>query len=125
MSENHFFDAVFLKNLREKSLGGFCAKRRIMNHCKQPVAFLPDFFNLFEAQPEPFRFAQVKLFVVVGVVGTSRTRPTARTANYNIAELYAIVLKKEKAFVRRGVAQLGYAVPPIVVVTADKDFFTI
>ena len=94
-----------------------------MYHGDEHVALAAQLVCLFKTQFKALGLAQVYLVVLLGVVGTARARPPARTAYHHVFKLYAVVLQEEEGIVGRPVAQFGYAVPPIVVVAADEHLF--
>ena len=95
-----------------------------MNHSYKRVAVFADLFDLLKTKFKPFRFPKIQFPVVLGIVRASRTAPTAGTAYNRISEFNAVVLEKIKSFVGSAFSELGYPVPPIIVVASDKNFFS-
>lgn len=84
MTENNLVDLVFFKELRKQ--GGLKSEPHggIMNERDERIPLPTHLVDFFETQPESFGFAQVKLFVVLGIILTARACPTARTADDDV-----------------------------------------
>ena len=122
MPENRFVHAVLLEKAGKFGRLQFQPHRRIMYHSDDNVAFAPYLIYFRKTQSETLGFAPVKLFVPFGIVRAARASPAARTADYNVSEFNAVVLQKIKTVVGSGAPKLRYPVPPIVVISAYKDF---
>ena len=123
VAEHDLVYAVFFKEAGEERGLEFEPHGRVVNESDEDISLLPDFFYVVEAELKAFGFAQVEFFVVFGVIGTAGARPAARTADDDVFKFDAVVLEKIKSIVGRGAPELGYTVPPIVVIAADEHLF--
>ena len=123
MSENNFVHAALFKHLREQTVVAAQIEGRVMNERYRLIPLFSERLRAGEREAEALRFAAIEFFVALGIVGASGTRPPAGTADNKIPDSNRVRLKKDERFVGRPVPEPRDAVPPIIVIAADKDLF--
>ena len=92
MPKYRFIYAVFFKQLGKERIFVFQGKGRIMYHRDFLVPLFIQPVRFRKRKLKPLRFTQIQLLVLLGKIGTSRTRPPTRADDNELSYLDGVRL---------------------------------